>query len=137
MKRVLMIVAVFAALSMMVSQANAEVQVNLGGSSRRGDTVISVSLSFDPSPPIYRAARVYYRPSVRPHPRPSPQLRGLSWRRRRRATYRPSAYFLYPGPGGNRVRYYGAQAYRHGPYVYVPMKSWYGVHRYRRIYVGH
>lgn len=142
MKRTLMIVALLVGLLMMVSQANAGVRVHFGGSSRRGDTVVGVSLFFGHSPRIYRAPRIYYRPWVRPHPRscyrPCCRPRHTPrYRRplRRGPIYRQSTYFRYPGPGGHWVSHYGGQAYRHGPYLYVPIKSWDGVRRYRRIYV--
>ena len=138
MKRTLIIVGLLVGLLMMPSEANAQRRRRSRGTRGRDGISVMLSLLFGRTPRVYRTARARHYPRtcrlaccrprqlLRPR-RPRPQ----------RPIYRQSTYFRHPGPGGYWVSRYGGQAYRHGPYLYTPIRSSDGVRRYRRIYVGH
>ncbi|HUW58792.1 MAG TPA: hypothetical protein VMZ92_19295 [Planctomycetota bacterium] len=123
MERTIVILAVLAALLMTVSAA-ADTRPAFGGRGRHNDRGVTVTLYIGGAPRVNTMPRVHHPASVRPRPPRQP-------------VYRQSTYFRHPDPAAYWISRYGGQAYRHGPYLYEPVRSWDGVRRYRRIRIGH
>ena len=128
MKRLMLLAAIAAAVLMTAGQVDADGRVRRRGRYHYGDGVLSFSFSFGRPVRVYHYPPVYRHPRYRP-PRPRPCHQPCCY------PYRRSTYFRHPGPGGRWIRYGGSMGYRHGPYVYYPIRTYGGIRRYRRVYV--